>query len=252
MGKHNRCCVGPCDNDKRYKEKFVIHSNVKTGKIRFHIFPADKKKRALWTAQVLLGRKDWSPGKFAYVCSNHFVDGEPTKENPVPTLFMKGPPDAKTPTKRLRKPPAKRRIMCVENENSDEQEPSSSTTFTMSETQCQSSEQMNELDVAVQTTPCYFAMQFEHLTREYDVRFYTGFESPEIFSAVFDFVKVKASIMTYWDGTKRTILPQESSKLVNLMASSEYNFIPLKPGPSRKLLLQQEFLLTMMRWFANR
>ena len=58
--------------------------------------------------------------------------------------------------------------------------------------------------------------------------------------------------MTYWDGTKRTILPQESSKLVNLMASSEYNFIPLKPGPSRKLSLQQEFLLTMMRWFANR
>ena len=52
--------------------------------------------------------------------------------------------------------------------------------------------------------------------------------------------------MTYWDRTKRTILPQESSKLVNLMASSEYNFIPLKPGPSRKLSLQQEFLLTMM------
>ena len=90
------------------------------------------------------------------------------------------------------------------------------------------------------------------MTREYDARFYTGFESPEMFSAVFDFVKVKASIMTYWDGTKRTILPQESSKLVNLMASSEYNFIPLKPGLSRKSSLQQEFLLTMMRWFANR
>ena len=53
--------------------------------------------------------------------------------------------------------------------------------------------------------------------------------------------------MTYWDRTKRTILPQESSKLVNLMASSEYNFIPLKPGLSRKSSLQQEFLLTMMR-----
>ena len=60
----------------------------------------------------------------------------------------------------------------------------------------QRSEQMSELDVAVQTTPCYFAMQFEHLIHEYDIHFYTGFESPEMFSAVFDFVKFEASIMT--------------------------------------------------------
>ena len=114
MGKHDRCCVGSCDNDMRYQEKYIIHSNVKTGKLVFHKFPADEKKRKLWKAQVLRGRKDWTPGKFAYVCSNHFVDGAPTKENPVPTLFMSGPADAKTPTK-MRKPPAKRKLACEES-----------------------------------------------------------------------------------------------------------------------------------------
>lgn len=79
MGKHDRCCVGCCDNDKRYPDRYIIHSNVKERKLVFHKFPVDPNVRKQWTKQVLRGRKDWSPGNYTYVCSNHFIDGKPTK-----------------------------------------------------------------------------------------------------------------------------------------------------------------------------
>ena len=102
---------------------------------------------------------------------------------------------------------------------------------------------------SVQTLPCYISMQFHHMTCESDVRFFTGFESSQMFITVFDFVKIKASIMTYWDGCKKTLLPDRTpTELTNLLASPEYNVLPLKNGPNRKLSLEQEFLLTMMRF----
>ena len=64
-----------------------------------------------------------------------------------------------------------------------------------------------------------------------------------------DFVKIKASVMTYWDGCKKTLLPDRTpTELTNLLATSEYNLLPLKNGPCRKLSLEQEFLLPMMRF----
>ena len=41
--------------------------------------------------QVQKGRKDFKIGKSresVIVCSNHFVDGKPTRSNPIPTLFL--------------------------------------------------------------------------------------------------------------------------------------------------------------------
>jgi len=48
------------------------------------------------TKQLLLGQKDRSLGNFTYVFSNHFTEGKPTKDNPVPTLFMRDPVNADT------------------------------------------------------------------------------------------------------------------------------------------------------------
>ena len=56
-----------------------------------------------------------------YVCSNHFINGKPTLQNPVPTLFTCGPENAATPTKSLRKPPTKRQKLEL-----NEQKPSCS------------------------------------------------------------------------------------------------------------------------------
>ena len=41
------------------------------------------------------------------------------------------------------------------------------------------------------------------LTREYDIRFYTGLINQDIFRTLFEFLKIKASTMTYGNGNKR-------------------------------------------------
>ena len=50
----------------------------------------DVEQRERW--KQLVGRQDgrrlWSPSKDSRVCSNHFVDGKPTLENPLPTINL--------------------------------------------------------------------------------------------------------------------------------------------------------------------
>ena len=47
-------------------------------------------------------------------------------------------------------------------------------------------------------------LQFEQLTRESDVRFYTGLTSTESFKCVFDYLLPEAMNMQYWHGPKQT------------------------------------------------
>ena len=93
-------------------------------------------------------------------------------------------------------------------------------------------------------------MRFEQLTRESDVLFFTGVKGTSMFKLLFDFLQRKAMAMTYWDGSKKTLLSQEkpSTSELNesLLQSPEFTgcdpnlLSPLKPGPSRKLSLEQE------------
>ena len=89
-------------------------------------------------------------------------------------------------------------------------------------------------------------MRFCQLTRESDVLFFTGLEKTRIFQT--------ASVMTYWDGSKKALKPRKGSdsiELIEALLSSpdiEFNKITLlKPGPKRKLTLEQEFLLVLMK-----
>ena len=53
-------------------------------------------------------------------------------------------------------------------------------------------------------------MQFFHLTREYDVRFFfTGLTSTDTFKSLY-YVFLKSSVMSYWEGPKRSsLLPND-------------------------------------------
>ena len=96
------------DNDKRYMECFMKHSNV-TGKLNFHKLPADPARRAAWICQVL--------------CSNHFIDGKPTKENPDPTLLLTATMNCQvTPQKIVRSPPRKRLNLSTDIQKDDVQD----------------------------------------------------------------------------------------------------------------------------------
>ena len=203
--------------------KLKKRSHVK--EIKYHHFPKDTLVRQRWVHFVNKGRHDFTPGNETYVCSNHFVDGHPTNVNPFPTLFMcsrdlqeHSTPVQRKPTYRntANNPTNVKRTLTYEEHN------------------------------AKQTLSLPVPMQFAHLSRQYDVRFYTGLTSTETFRALFDHVEVKARVMSYWQGPKSSSTISTETVHSNFIIA-QYPQIFNKPGPSRKLSIEQELLLTLMR-----
>nr|CAH3181162.1 unnamed protein product [Porites lobata] len=87
-------------------------------------------------------------------------------------------------------------------------------------------------------------MQFEQLTREMEVKVYTGLPSPKAFEFLFDYLSPKARFMQYWRGGKQT--RKESCQPPSPFELAT-GYLKGRPGPERKLRLEQEFLLTLMK-----
>ena len=99
-------------------------------------------------------------------------------------------------------------------------------------------------------------LAFEHFTRKRDINFYNCFSTIALFKTVFNHVAVKAHVMTYWEGQQSHIAtldkPKSYQKRIKVILSSPlYGPNDLPPinrkGPKKKLSLEQEFLLIMMR-----
>ena len=84
MAKNDCCCIGPCNNDKCYPDKIKKRSHVVA--MKWHCFPKNEEKRQEWIAMISKGRENFHPGKWTYVCSNHFRDGEPSARYPNPSF----------------------------------------------------------------------------------------------------------------------------------------------------------------------
>ena len=65
------------------------------------------------------------------------------------------------------------------------------------------------------------------------------------FKCIFDHLLPKAKKMQYWRGTKQT--DQETPSRYDAAISANFTHAYARPGPSRKLRLEQELLLVMMR-----
>ena len=109
---NNRCAVGCCDNDKRYPDRMIIHSNVASRKLIFHEIPVNEERRKAWIHAVSKGREAFDPPKNFKVCSNHFIDGKPTQSNPGPILFLTISTNT-LPTPSKKRPPPKPRLLNV-------------------------------------------------------------------------------------------------------------------------------------------
>ncbi len=76
MGKS--CCAVGCSNRFR-----------KGSGVNFYRFPEDKERKLRWIAAV--GRKDWMPTKYTWLCSDHFISGsksnDPLSPDYVPSVF---------------------------------------------------------------------------------------------------------------------------------------------------------------------
>ena len=88
-------------------------------------------------------------------------------------------------------------------------------------------------------------MRFEQLTREYDEKFFTGFEPTAKFKIIFGHVKSGAIVMRYWEGQKRASYQQKSNDLSTehtniILQSPKYDKVDIpvsRCGPDRKLTL---------------
>ena len=186
-------------------------------------FPKNEKRRQEWIAMISNGRENFHPGKWTYVCSTHFRDGKPITRYPNPSMFLTKH-DELWATPKKRRSPAKRKTENVKIRK------------------------LNGNQVSVSPSA-----KFTDLTREYDIRFYTGLIDQDNLRTLFEFLKLKASTMTYWDENKKTIKSSSfESKLENLLSSPEIdpeklNYAALKSGPSRKLSRGTEFLLVLMK-----
>lgn len=97
-------------------------------------------------------------------------------------------------------------------------------------------------------------MRFCQLTRESGVLFFTELENNRIFQKLFNYLQTKSSVMTYWDGNKKTLRPRKgsgSTELTEALLSSpdvKFNKITLlKPGRKSKLTVQQELFLVLKK-----
>ena len=111
--------------------------------------------------------------------------------------------------------------------------------------------------VKVSTEAIPIPMKFEHLTREFDVRFSTGMENNAIFKAIFDHLIPRVRVMNYWYGPKETSSDETNTissyqrnveTIISSNAYCEGEVLPInRRGPDRKLTYEQEYLLVLMR-----
>ena len=240
MPKHARCAVGFCDNDKRYPELAYFRSHVEN--VTYHKWPVDPKLAEIWRKQVAKTRGDIfnpSPGASGtFVCSNHFPLGRRTLEDPktdYPSVFM-------TVSDYLqKKSPKKRKVNKLQ-----EAGPSRCLLPSFKESN-EDGEGSDDTDDEMETDTDYCVsvpMQFEQLTREMEVKVYTGLPSTETFRFLFDYLSEKARFMQYWRGGKQTTKESPQPPSPFELATG---FVKGRPGPERKLRLEQEFLLTLMK-----
>ena len=205
---HYRCCVGGCDNDSRYPEKVLKRGHV-TGDLTWHYFPKDPKERALWVKNISKGLEDFVVSDYKVVCSNHFQFGKPTFSSHVPTLYLVASDTSKR-SPRKRKIPTRN-----DNGNSPSNAPKKCSRFQEAQVQCN------------------ICFTFEQLTREHDVRFYTGLPSSSAFRLLFEQLSAKAREMHYWTGEKHV-------QTSHIMTSKVIR-------TARALTLEQELFLCLIR-----
>lgn len=72
MPTKRHCCVSRCENDGTLEEN------------SFYPFPTDLDERKIWLENLDLEKCDFESD---FVCSKHFVDGQPTGGNPFPIIM---------------------------------------------------------------------------------------------------------------------------------------------------------------------
>ena len=210
------CSVGPCDNRSWKQGENIKKSHVE--KLVFHSFPADEEKRNTWIKMMSRRRKDFKLSKQSCICSNHFQKGKPTFDFPHPTLFLTPFDAAKKVSPRKRALPKKKtrtspRKTAQKREMHDQER--ASNPKKQATGPCQSVQEHGTLPSSLnrEIDEVGPGFSFEQLTREQDVKLYTGFESAVMFQLIFNHLRPLATHMQYWKGERSPDEKQEQGKL---------------------------------------
>ena len=203
----------------------------------FHRFQHNKEKRKTWTSLISKGRSGFTPSDGSRICSNHFKDGQPTTKNPNPTLWLTIQDNRENKVLYKRKSPRKR--VFTENVEANKKEAGKKPRENVQE-----EKNANNFLLPV-------PMMTEHLNHEFDIKFCTGFDNVNTFKVVFEHLRSKSSQMKYWQGPKKTSCTPNDNKINAILSSPECKNSVVPPlgkrGPERKLSLEQEYLLVLMR-----
>ena len=226
---------------------------------KFFPFPNANTKpeeRKIWTKAVnrLEGNTNWQPKSYSRICSCHFIDRKPTLLNPYPTKNIpKGCttiPSRKLPANREPLPenspaqkhtpynPQTEHCYCINTNCSDCSKKITQLSKTVHDL-VNKYEELCEKENAVFESVTEKSPSFANTFLETDqkVKQYTSVLNKQAFDDLLRFVDAKASAMRYWCGTKKS----------SSVPTKQYKNIPQKPGPTRKLSIKKELLLTLMK-----
>ncbi len=233
------CCVPLCyNNSKRNKE------------LQFYVIPKDAVLRRKWLAMI--SRKNFVPSTSHRVCSAHFEGGKKTYMNNIQTVVPKTirpiknkPRSTRNSTGALRDPI----LMEWTNEIVDEGEIAQVSveqqlksrleqlttemhklTIEFENKEKQLQDQVSRLEQVVNDNK-FSIDRFKHNQAQF--KFYTGFDSYDLFRAVLDFLEPSASSLNYWGSNTNTDNKTDPNSL--------------KRGPQRRLTAEEEFFLLLVR-----
>ena len=140
------------------------------------------------------------------------MNGEPSARYPNPSLFLTTHDELQA-TPKKRRSPAKRK------------------------TENMKIRKLNGNQISVSPSE-----KFTDLTREYDIRFYTGLINQDLFRTLFEFLKLKASTMTYWN--KKNTIRSSSFEIccqVQELILKSWIMLPQNQGHQENCHLKQNF-----------
>ena len=249
---NGNCSIVGCTNSryklKKWEKQACEEHHGQTKKdcpckapFTLHWFPSVQKnleRRTEWIRLVNRTTKrgaNWTPGQSDMICSNHFVDGKPTKENPAPTINLGYQKPAKIPRRKLIRespcPEPSTSFQSVQGiDSSDSAAVNNDHAYCQDETSapCYSCQDKNKVLTSMANEISklnkekeQLASNIEHLTRKIDslslkksqkplsavnintdkkMRFYTGIQTVAIFNILFSLIKPSLPKIHYWRG----------------------------------------------------
>ena len=229
------CCVPLCNNN-----------SLKNKNLSFYIIPKESNLRKKWLS--LISRKNFVPSTSHRVCSVHFTGGKKTYMNNCPSLLSKQVKDniKKTRITVNSSIGYKRKIDEIENEKND-------VNFSFEETEPEKlkkeiiilkdklniiktkKKEMKNIIMSQNHTINQLKFTVDRFKQnQAHLKFYTGFESYNLFKVLLEYLEPAASKLIYWGSN------------TNIEKTTDFNYN--KKGRGRIMSSKSELFLVLTRF----